>query len=79
MVIERKVVIINLFEIKHYNSPYCLDSKDIESFCQKKNDFAEATKTKFAIHLSMIALKGAEENAYSLELQSIVSADDLSD
>jgi uncharacterized protein len=77
MVIERKDGIINLFEIKYCDAAYCLDSKDVESLYQKKNDFVEATKTKSAIHLSMIALNGVKENAYSLELQSIVSADDL--
>ena len=77
MVIERKDDIVNLFEIKYCNAPYYLGSEDVDALFQKKSDFVEATKTKSAVHLSMIALNGVKENAYSNELQSIVPADDL--
>lgn len=77
MVIERKDDIINLFEIKYYEVPFSLTNKQIESLNKKKHDFVKLTQTKASIHLSMIALNGVEENVYSNEIQSIVSADDL--
>lgn len=79
MIIERKDDIINLFEIKYYDSPFCLNGKEIEQLNKKKHDFIAISKTKSAIHLSMIALNGIEENAYSNELQAVVSVDDLFD
>ncbi len=77
MVIERKDDIVNLFEIKYCDSPYCLSGKDIDSLNRKKDDFVRLSKTKAAIHLSMIALNGVEENAYSKEIQTFVSIKDL--
>ena len=77
LVLERKDGITNLFEIKFYDSAYRLGSKDIDALNRKKHDFVELTKTKDAIHLSLIALNGVEENAYLNEVQSVVSVDDL--
>ena len=79
MIIERKDGIINLFEIKYYDSPFCLNGKEIECLNKKKHDFIAATKTKSAVHLSMIALNGVEENSYSSEIQSIVPIEALFD
>lgn len=77
MVIERKDDIINLFEIKYYDVPFNITTKQIELLNKKKHDFIEVTKTKSAIHLSLIALNGVENNANTNEIQSIVSVEDL--
>ncbi len=77
MVIERKDDIIDLLEIKYYDSPYRLDSKRIEAFSKKRHDFATLSKTKSALHLVLLALNGVVENEYSKEIQFILSANDL--
>ena len=77
MIIERKDEIINLFEIKYFDAPIELSSKQIESLNKKKHDFLRLTNTKSSIHLSLIALNGVEENEYSNEFQVILSANDL--
>ena len=77
MVIERKDDIVDLFEIKCYDSPYRLDAKQIEAIHEKKHDFALLSKTKSAIHLGLLALNGVVENEYSKEFQVILSAGDL--
>ncbi len=77
MILERKDDIINLFEIKYYDSPIELSSKQIESLNKKKHDFITLSKTKSSIHLSLITLNGVEENENSNEIQVILSANDL--
>ena len=77
MVIERKDDIINLVEIKYYESKYIITSNYVDNLARKKNDFVEVTKTKSAIHLTFIALNDVEENSYSKELQSIINVNDL--
>ncbi len=56
MILERKDEIINLFEIKYYESAIELSSKQIESLNKKKHDFITLSKTKSSIHLSLITL-----------------------
>ena len=77
MVIERKDDIINLVEIKYYESKYIITSNYVDKLARKKHDFVEVTKTKSAIHLTFIALNDVEENSYSKELQSIINVNDL--
>ena len=77
MVIERKDDIVDLLEIKCYDSPYRLDAKRIEALCQKRHDYASLSKTKSALHLGLLALNGVVENAYSKEIQFILTGDDL--
>ncbi len=77
MIIERKDDVINLFEIKYYDTPYLITTAGLESLNKKKHDFIEKTKTKKSVQLSMIALNGVEENKNSNELQMILSGDDL--
>ncbi len=77
LVLERKDLITNLFEVKFYDSAYRLGRKDIESLYRKKNDFINLVGNRSAIHLSLIALNGVEENAYAKELQFIMTGEDL--
>ncbi len=77
MVIERKDDIINLFEIKYYDVPFAITAKQMETLNKKKHDFMEVTKTKSAIHLSMIALNGIGENENLNEIQSVLSINEL--
>lgn len=77
MILERKDDIINLFEIKYYESPIELSAKQIESLSKKKHDFITLSKTKSSIHLSLITLNGIEENENSNELQVILNSNDL--
>ena len=77
MVIERKDEIVDLLEIKCYDSPYRLDAKRIEALCKKRHDFASLSKSKSALHLVLLALNGVVENEYSKEIQVILSGDDL--
>ena len=77
MVIERNDNVINLIEIKYYDSKFLLSSSQLESINKKKHDFIELTHTKSSIHLSLISLNGIEENKNSKELQVILDSNDL--
>ncbi len=77
MIVERKDGIINLFEIKYYSSEYLVTKNVLESLNKKRQDFIVKTKTKSAVHLSLIALNGVVKNNYSNELQVILDGNDL--
>lgn len=77
MVIERADDIINLVEIKYYDSKFLFTTKQLESLNKKKHDFCELTHTKASVHLSLITLNGIEENKNSKELQVILDGNDL--
>lgn len=77
MVIERKDDIVDLLEIKCYDTPYRLDSRRIETLCKKKHDFLTLSKTKSALHIGMLALNGVVENEHSKEIQFTLTGDDL--
>ena len=77
MIIERSDGIINLIEIKYYDTKFLLTSKQLESIYKKKHDFIELTHTKSSVHLSLISLNGLIENKYSKELQVSLTCDDL--
>ncbi len=77
MIIERSDDIINLIEIKYYDTKFLLTSKQLESIYKKKHDFIELTHTKSSVHLSLISLNGLIENKYSKELQVSLTCDDL--
>ncbi len=77
LLIVRKDQIINLCEIKFSNSQYTLTEKAIESIINKINDFKLVTKTKYAIHPTLITTIGLKPNANSLFIQKVLTLDDL--
>lgn len=77
LLIDRKDGIINLCEMKHWAGTYAMTSEDDRSLTEKKNEFKTATKTRKAVHLTMVTTFGVKPNAYSYKVQSFVTLDDL--
>lgn len=77
MVIDRRDRVINLCEIKFSINPYTID-RDYEMQLRNKIEaFRSATKTRSALHLTMITTYGIQRNAHSGIMQSEVTMDDL--
>ncbi len=77
LLIERRDQVINICEAKFSMSPYAVTKKYLEEMLQKMESFRRATKTHYALHLTLIAASGVEKNEYSGSIQSTVSLDDL--
>lgn len=77
LLIVRKDQIINLCEMKYSEADYIVDAAFDRAMKRKIEDFKKKTKTKYAIHSTLVTTYGVEENAYSSELQAIITEKDL--
>lgn len=77
LLIVRKDQVINLCEIKYSGSDYTITKKTDEDIRNKIQDLIAGTKTHFAIYPTLITTYGLVENAYSNDIQSVVTMDDL--
>lgn len=77
LVIDRKDQTINLCEMKYAVQPYSLSKKEEEQLQVRKMDFVEETKTRKAVHWTMVTTFGIKHNMYSDRIQSEVTLEDL--
>ena len=77
IIIDRKDDVINLVECKFSGLPYKLTAECIKELEHKKNVFIEETKTKKAIHITMITVSGLVVNEHYNAIQSEVTLNDL--
>ena len=77
LLIVRKDQVINLCEMKFSDSEYTINKKTDEQLRNKISDLITATKTKFSVHLTLVAPYGLKMNLYSGNVQSVVNADAL--
>ncbi|MDO4197835.1 MAG: ATP-binding protein [Erysipelotrichaceae bacterium] len=77
LVLERRDRVINLLEMKFSSGPYVITKDTDMDLRRKKNDFKTATKTKSAVHTTMITPYGLMKNAYAGDIQSEVTVEDL--
>ncbi|MDR0875996.1 MAG: ATP-binding protein [Clostridiales Family XIII bacterium] len=77
LVIEREDGVINLCEAKYANGEYSITGDDDEDLRGKREVFRAETKTKSALHLTMITTYGVARGMYADTLQSVVTMEDL--
>ena len=77
LLIERADNLINLCEIKFSKTKYKITSSYDKILKNKLAVFAEETKTRKAIHLTILTTYGVEHNEYWGNIQSEVTMDDL--
>lgn len=77
LLIVRKDQIINLCEMKYSEAGYIIDSTFDTDMRRKIQTFISKTKTKYAIHPTLVTTYPVVQNEYAMELQSIITADDL--
>ena len=77
LLIERNDKVINLCEMKYVHEPFVIDKKQDENLRNKRGSFRYETKTRKAIHLTMITTYGVKHNEYWGNIQSEVTMDDL--
>ena len=77
LVIDRADNVINLCEIKYSDAEFCIDKNYDEILRNKRNAFVTGTKTRKAIHQTMITTYGLAHNEYWGGVQSEITFDDL--
>ena len=77
LLFDRNDGVINLCEMKFSDDVYRIDKEEDDKLRRRKSVFQEVTKTRKAIHLTMITTYGVAHNAYWNNIQSEVTMDDL--
>jgi len=77
LLINRKDNIINICEIKYSDKEFTINKSYSANLRNKKATFAEETKSRKAIHLTMITAFGVARNEYWNDIQSEITMKDL--
>ena len=79
LLIDRRDEVINVCEMKFANDTYIID-KDYEVLLRRRlTTFRHLTRTRKALHLTMITTYGISQNSHSGDVQAEVTMDDLFD
>jgi AAA+ ATPase superfamily predicted ATPase len=79
LVLERNDNVITICEMKYSNELFVLDKKYDSELRDKITIFRAETKTKKALHLTLVTTYGLKQNKYSSVFQSQVSVQDIID
>ena len=77
LLIDRSDKTINICEIKYTDGPFTIDKKYAENLRNKVAQFRRITKTKKGVATTMITSYGLTPNAYSMNVNSQITSDDL--
>ncbi|MFV0344931.1 MAG: AAA family ATPase [Bacteroidales bacterium] len=77
LLIDRNDNLINLCEIKYSKTEFSIDKKYEQALQNKVEIFRQETKTKKAIHITMITTFGLKRTPYFDSIQSEITMDDL--
>ena len=77
LLIDRNDNVINICEMKYVKDEFTIDKKYAETLRNKREAFVKETKTRKAIHLTMVTTYGVKHNDYHNVIQSEVKMDDL--
>ena len=78
LLIDRNDQVINLFEIKFYNTEWSLTEAYAKNLRDKLRIFQETTKTKKYLMLSLITTFGIKQNQHSLGfIEKVITLEDL--
>lgn len=77
LLIARKDQVINLCEMKYVRNEFVITKAVDESLRHKMSDFRLLTRSRDALHTTIVTPYGLKQNAYSGNVQSVVTADDL--
>ena len=77
LLIVRKDQVINVCEMKYSESNYSPDLAFDKAMRRRISDLRISTKTKYAIHSTLITTYEVEESSYSGNIQAIITSDEL--
>jgi hypothetical protein len=77
LLIDRNDGVINLCEMKFSEQEYVITQDEEMKLRRRRGNFIEATKTKKAVHITLVTPYGVKPNAHSSIAQNQVRLDDL--
>lgn len=78
LVLDRNDQVINLFEIKFYNTEWSLTESDAKALRRKMSVFQRVTNTRKRLMMTLITTFGIKHNAHSLGLvEKVLTLEDL--
>jgi len=77
LLIERKDQVINLCEMKYSTEEFSINKNYSQTLRNKVSAFREKTKSRKAIHITMVTTYGIKQNEYAGMIQNEVVMDDL--
>jgi hypothetical protein len=77
LLIDRNDGVINLCEMKYAANEFVIDKQQDEILRNKKYTFISETKTRKAVHITMVTTYGVKRNEYWGNIQSEVTMNDL--
>ena len=77
LIIDRNDNVINICEMKYSNKEYIISKEYDQKIQKRKWTFMEETKTKKALHTTLITTYGVKRNMYWYNIQSEVKLNDL--
>jgi predicted AAA+ superfamily ATPase len=77
LLIDRNDGIINICEMKYSENEFVIDKKQDENIRHKRGTFKDETKTRKAVHITMVTTYGVKRNEYWNNIQSEVRMEDL--
>ena len=77
MVIQRADKVIDLCEMKYWDSPYCITKKYRQELENKISEFRSSLKLQRTLHLVFVSTYGLKHNEYSGVVQNEVLMSDL--
>lgn len=77
LLIVRRDQIINVCEMKYSETEYTVDAQFDRKQKRKISDFVKKTKTKYAIHSTLITTYGVNNSPYIGDVQSIITSEEL--
>jgi hypothetical protein len=77
LLIDRRDGVINLCEMKYVKHPYTIRKTEAEALERRKGVFAAETKTRSALHITLVTTYGLEQKGYTSLAQSQITMNDL--
>lgn len=77
LVISRKDQIVNLCEMKYYNSDFVMSENEYKKIKNRINDLKIVSKTRHAIQAILVTTYGLVDNSYSDIFHKVVTLEDL--
>ena len=77
LLLDRADNVINICEMKFAQGPFVIDKATAGELSVKAETFRAVSRTRKAIHLTMVTSEGLVRNAYNNRIQSDITLDDL--
>jgi len=77
LIIDRNDGVVNMCEIKYYNSHFSVDKRYHEVLMKREGLVEESIKKGRAVHSTLITTYGLKYNEYSGDFDNVVTMDDL--